>query len=162
MMRLVLLRKAAHRLHYRTVFRGLPISIENRRGSRRYWYDPLKDEDGSTKMRCPYGYIRLTHGADGDHLDCYLGPNKESDSVFIIRQVDPMTGRYDEDKVMLGFDTELDAQKAYLAHYDDPAFFGGIMPMTFNEFTRLLDEERSSARTRLTFRVTERVRGVRE
>ena len=44
------LQKAAHKLHYRTEFQGLPISIENRKGSYRYWHDPHTGEDGKSKM----------------------------------------------------------------------------------------------------------------
>jgi hypothetical protein len=125
------LEKAAHKLHYKTEFQGLPISIENRKGSIRHWYDPLEDRHGETKFKYPYGYIRLTEGEDGDHVDLYLGPDRESQHVFIVRQNDPTTGLYDEDKVMLGFRSMDEARKAYLEHYDNPAFLGDIdyLPM---------------------------------
>ncbi|KKL76549.1 hypothetical protein LCGC14_2043770 [marine sediment metagenome] len=122
------------KLHYRTDFHGLPISIENRKGSKRYWYDPLKDESGETKMNYAYGYIRSTEGADGDSIDCYLGDNKESTKVFVVHQNNPKTGKFDEDKVMLGFDTEKEAKKAYLTQYDDPKFFGSITEMNIDDF----------------------------
>lgn len=67
-------------------------------------------------------------------IDVYLGPNQEAKNVFIIHQNDPDTGKYDEDKVMLGFDNKNIAKKAYLDHYDDLDFFGSITIMSFSEF----------------------------
>lgn len=131
---LVVLLKAAHKLQGRIDFQGLPISIENRKGSVRKWYDPMKDEHGETKMKYAYGYIRATKGNDGDSIDCYIGPNKESRKVFVVHQNNPKTGKYDEDKVMLGFDSAVQAKKAYLVHYDDPKFLGSIEEMSFDDF----------------------------
>jgi len=116
----------AYKLQGRTTFQDLPISIENRKGSVRHWYDPMKDEHGETKMKYPYGYIRLTEGADGEHVDVYIGDNKNSRKVFVVRQQNPKTGEYDEDKVMLGFDNPKEAKEAYLMHYNDPRFFGSM------------------------------------
>ena len=132
-LRLVVLLKG-RKLHYRTEFQGLPISIENRKGSIRRWYDPLKDEKGETRMKYAYGYIRTTEGADGDSIDCYIGPNKESRRVFVVHQNNPKTGKYDEDKVMLGFSSRSHAKEAYLMHYDDPDFFGSIEELDINSF----------------------------
>ena len=124
----------SYKLQGRIKFQGLDISIENRKGSVRHWYDPLKDENGTTKMKNAYGYIRLTEGADGDHVDCYIGPDKEAGRVYVIHQNDPKTGKYDEDKVMLGFDSADEAKDAYLAHYNDPKFFGSIEEYNFLTF----------------------------
>ena len=46
-----------------------------------------------------YGYIRLTRGADGDHLDVYIGPDGETGRIFVLNQLDPRTGEFDEHKV---------------------------------------------------------------
>jgi hypothetical protein len=43
---------------------------------------------------------------------------------------------YDEDKVMLGFSSAGLAKQAYLAHYDQPAFFGGMSTMAMDQFKR--------------------------
>ncbi len=128
------LEKAAHKLHYRTEFQGLPISIENRKGSYRYWHDPHTGEDGKSKMYCAYGYIRLSTGSDGDCVDCYIGPDKESRKVFVVHQNVPKTGRYDEDKVMLGQDSAKAAKAAYMKQYDDPKFFGSMEELTIDNF----------------------------
>ena len=124
------------KLQGRTDFQGLKISIENKKGSVRKWYDPLKDENGETKMKHPYGYIRLTEGADGDHVDCYIGDDKEAGRVYVVRQKDPKTGKYDEDKVMLGFNTAEEAKEAYLMHFDDPRFFGSIDEYNIETFKK--------------------------
>ncbi len=126
--------KAAHKLQGKIKFHDLDISIENKKGSVRKWYDPLKDEHGETKMKCPYGYIKLTEGADGEHVDCYLGDKEDSKKVFVVHQQNPKNGKYDEDKIMLKFDTADEAKKAYLAHYNDPKFFGSMDELSIDNF----------------------------
>ena len=127
----------AYRVEHRR-YKGLPISIEQRRGGVRKWYDPLTGRSGKTKFRYPYGYIRGTEGEDRDHLDVFLGPNEASEYVFIIHQKSPETDLFDEDKVMLGFDGPEQAIDAYLAHYDNPAYFGSWDYMDFAEFKAAL------------------------
>jgi hypothetical protein len=122
-------------------FQGLPISIENYRGS----YRQGMDSDGriwKTFMHFDYGYIRLTKGTDGDHVDVYIGPNKTSDKVFIIHQKIPGTNTYDEDKCMLGFSSIEDAKAAYLRQYDKPGFFQGITTVSMAAFKIMLKEKR--------------------
>ena len=127
--------KSAYRVEHRE-FKGLPISIEQRKGGVRKWRDPLTGRSGETKFHYPYGYIRGTEGEDRDHVDCFLGPNEQSDKVYVVEQVSPETGLYDEDKVMLGFDSEEQAKAAYLAHYD--RFFGSIHYLDFSDFLEIL------------------------
>ena len=116
---------SGHKLQGRTTFQGMNISIENKKGSIRRG----TDSDGhkwAIKMHYDYGYIRGTEGADGDHVDCYLGGNEGAKKVYIIHQKIPGTDKYDEDKCMLGFDTLEEAKAAYLKQYDTPGFLGGI------------------------------------
>ena len=116
---------SGHKLQGRTTFQGMNISIENKKGSIRRG----TDSDGhkwAIKMHYDYGYIRGTEGADGDHVDCYLGGNEGAKKVYIIHQKIPGTDKYDEDKCMLGFDTLEEAKAAYLKQYDKPGFFGGV------------------------------------
>lgn len=122
-----------------TTFQGLPISIENERGS----YREGKDSDGHmwrTFMHMPYGYIRLTEGTDGDHVDCYIGPNKHSEKVFVIHQQDPDTKKYDEDKVMLGYNTAAEAKAAYIRQYDRPGFFQSMNTYDMATFKQMLKD----------------------
>jgi hypothetical protein len=129
----------ARKLHYRTTFQGLPISIENRKGSVRHWTDG-KGMEGKTKMLLPYGYVRGTIGADGDHVDVFLGPNKLSRRVWVVNQRAAHVDRrkFDEHKCMLGFDSKEDAKDAYLKHYDRPDFLGSVTEMTIERFKRWL------------------------
>lgn len=127
--------KAARSLHTRIEFQGLQLSIENRRGSIRQWYDPNANKEGMSRMSLPYGYIRMTEGVDGDHVDCFVGPHHDSTHAFIVRQKKaPEFIRYDEDKVMLGFRSAVDAKAAYMKHYDDRRFFGSMIKMPMEEF----------------------------
>lgn len=129
------LQKAAYKLQGKASFQGLPISIENKAGSVRKGKDP-NGHEWQTKMENDYGYIRLTEGADGEHVDCYIGPDKECEKVFVIHQVDPYSKdrKYDEDKVMLGFDNAYDAKEAYQKHYDRPDFFGQMSEWKIENF----------------------------
>ena len=107
----------ARKLAGRMEFQGLPISLEHKKGGVREGKDPDGNE-WRTKMLFPYGYIRGTRGADGDEVDCFIGDDKDSDKVFIIRTYKPGTLDYDEDKVMLGFSSPVEARRWLEAHYD--------------------------------------------
>lgn len=123
------------KLQDRISFRGLDIAIENKKGSVRRGVDD-DGEEWRTKLFHDYGYIRGTMGVDGDPVDVFVGPVKESDKVFVVHQENPENGKYDEDKVMLGFDSLDYARAAYLAHYDDQDFLGKITAMNFEEFKK--------------------------
>jgi len=72
-------------------------------------------------MESHYGYIKRTDGADGGNLDVFVGAEAEDSSlpVFVVNQVNPTTGKFDEHKVLMGFETEAAAEAAYLAEYDE-------------------------------------------
>jgi len=133
--------KAARKLHYRTTFAGLPISIENRKGSLRHWNDPETGESGSNRMAHAYGYIRGFTGADGDAVDVFLGPHADSEHVFIVNQRQAGDLRaFDEHKVMLGFRALNEARAAYLRCYDGmgPKLLGSIREWTLDRFKKWL------------------------
>jgi hypothetical protein len=121
-------------------FQGLNISIENAKGSTRSG----KDKNGkswSVRMPADYGYIKGTSGADGDHVDTYVGPNGDSDSVFVVDQKDLANGRFDEHKVMLGFKSLHDATEAYKAGFSDDKGaerMGHVARLTIHEFKNWL------------------------
>lgn len=97
---------------------GYQITIENPAGSVRRGTDP----DGKaweTKMHYTYGYIRGTRGKDGDHIDIFLSENPAKGNVYVVDQVDPKTGKFDEHKVMYGFGSKEEAREAYLSNYED-------------------------------------------
>lgn len=125
----------SRKLHYRTTWNGLPISIENRKGSKRYWYDKPTQRHGETLMHYPYGYIRLTEAADGDHVDVFLGPDEGAKFAFVVHQLrSPDFTEYDEDKVMLGFPSRAEAKRAYLMHFDSPKFLGDMIAIPRDKF----------------------------
>lgn len=112
---------------------GLPISIEQPRNSFREGVDP----DGThwrTRLAADYGYIRGVRGADGDNIDVFVGLVPESQHVYVINQVSPKTGQFDEHKVMLGFLDEADARRSYMESYSrDWNGLGSIIPCTIEQ-----------------------------
>ncbi len=86
-------------------------------------------------MKCPYGYIKMTKGSDGDHVDCYVGPHRDAKSAYIVHQMKaPEFKTYDEEKAMLGFNSTGEAKDAYLAHYNDKRFLGSMTTMPMEQF----------------------------
>jgi hypothetical protein len=122
---------ANRKLHKRVKFQGLDVSVENRVGSVRKGKDPHWGE-WSTKMLYDYGYIKGSKGMDGGGVDCFVGPNPSAKMAYVVHiKKLPDFKTFDEDKVMLGFDSKKAAKKAFMAHYDKPDFYGGmdVMPM---------------------------------
>ena len=126
---------SGHKLQGRRTFAGLKISIENRKGSIRRGIDS-NGHKWAIKMNYDYGYIRGTVGVDGDHVDCYLGDNEDAENVYIIRQNNPETHTYDEDKCMLGFNSLAEAKRAFLSQYDRPGFLGKIVTVRLDLFKK--------------------------
>lgn len=83
---------------------GMRISIENPQGSIRRGTDK-NGKAWACAMHGHYGYFKGTVGADGNQIDCFLGPDCENPNcpIFVINQVDPDTGIFDEHKVMIGY-----------------------------------------------------------
>jgi hypothetical protein len=100
---------------------GMDICIENPEGSTRRGTAP----DGTpweTTMGSHYGYFGQSKAKDGDHVDVFIKPGTPEDfsgQVFVVDQIEPETGKYDEAKAMLGYASEEEARDAYLANYDD-------------------------------------------
>lgn len=116
-------------------FQGLEIAIEQKAGTYRSWYNSFTGESGHTLMQCDYGYVKGSSGMDGDEVDVFLGSSLGSLNVFVITQMKgPTFTIVDEQKVMLGFDTEEEAKLSYLRHYNDSRFFGGIHYLTIEDF----------------------------
>ncbi|MCI9865519.1 PLxRFG domain-containing protein [Rhizobium skierniewicense] len=127
---------------------GLDISVENPAGSERKG----KSESGkewSVKMKSHYGYIRGTVGKDKDHIDVFVRPGTETlddaAPVFVVDQRDPARGRFDEHKVMAGFDNEAEAKAAYLENYTAGwKGLGDISQTTMGEFKNWLKSGKTS------------------
>ena len=123
-------------------FGGYDYTIENPKGSTRSG----KDADGKewkVTMHDTYGYIRGKFGKDGDHLDMFINDKADLDNwngdVFVVDQVNP-DGSFDEHKVMYGYDSMDDAEKAYLANYSKGwKGLGNITGASKDEFDKWLD-----------------------
>ncbi len=98
----------------RVTVQGIPLVIENPRGSMREWR-AADGTSGANLMKFHYGYFAGVIGADGDELDCYIGPYPESSRVFVINQ--QLGGEFDEHKVMLGFPDMATATAGYLSNF---------------------------------------------
>ncbi len=97
---------------------GLDITIENAKGAERRGVD-RGGKPWSVTMPAHYGYIKGTVGKDKDHVDVYVGPHPKSPHVFVVDQKDADTAKFDEHKVMLGFSSRAQAQRAYIAGFSD-------------------------------------------
>ena len=119
---------------------GLDIALENPKGSTRSG----TDQDGKawqSTMAHDYGYIKRTLGADGDHVDVFIGDKPDSEMVYVVDQVDPKTGKFDEHKVMMGFADEQAARAGYLGNYEAGwKGLGAIKAMPVEDFKRWVKE----------------------
>jgi hypothetical protein len=134
-------------------YKGLRVAIETPAGESRVNkkdpaspYPPLDDH---------YGEIVGADAIDGDFVDAFSNPDEAareaSKQVFIVDQIrptqegvaidktDPHTWEYDEAKVMLGYGSKAEAEKAYLRNYE-PGWqgLGEISAMSLPNFKRWL------------------------
>lgn len=101
-------------------FGGYDYTVETPKGVTRSG----KDEQGkpwNVTMHDTYGYILGKIGVDGDHIDMFINDAADLDTfdgnVYVVDQVNPETGEFDEHKVMYGYPDEAAATKAYLSNY---------------------------------------------
>ena len=130
---------------HRYQFDGIRVGIETRKGEVREGRSGL----WAVELLADYGYIMRTEGADGDRMDCYVGPYRpEQLAVFVIDQhKTDATGAFDEHKVMLGFQTITDAIACYDAGYPDgsgPKRRKRIWQMSWDQLKPWLSEAKRS------------------
>jgi hypothetical protein len=125
------------KLHGHTVFQGLPIAVENRKGSVRSGVD-RGGKPWRTVMKMPYGYIKGSKGADGEAVDVFVGPHEDATHAFVVHQHKPDGTGYDEDKVMLGLRNLKEAIKSYLQHYNSKKFLGPVKAVPMERLKELL------------------------
>lgn len=95
------------------------VVIEQPRGSVRSGVD-ANGKAWETTMQNTYGYFGGTKGVDGDAIDVFLGNDLDGwdgTTVFVVDQYNP-DGSFDEHKVMLGFNSQEEAEAAYFANYE--------------------------------------------
>lgn len=131
-----------HELQGHIDFQGLDIAVENRKGSVRSGKKP----DGGTwrtVMKAPYGYIEApAKGKDGESVDVYVGPKKDAPVAYVVHQHKPNGTGHDEDKVILGTESEEEAKRLYLQHYDDPKFLGPVSAVPVDRLKQLLEQKK--------------------
>lgn len=91
---------------------GIPLTFEAKAGGVRRGTVPKTGEPWETTMGATYGYAKGTEGADGDHVDFFVGPHPETDRAFIIDELG-RDGKFQQHKVMAGFLTTDDAIAAF-------------------------------------------------
>ena len=117
------------------LWNGLRLNIECPKGTWR------TGKTWTRRMKVHYGEIEGTKGVDGDPVDVYVGDNLSSPKVFVAHQNFTRgkdKGTYDEDKVMIGFDSIDQARKAYLDHYDSPDFLRSMTEMSIKTLKKML------------------------
>jgi len=133
--------QAQYKLDGRTTFQGLPISVENQKGSVRKG----KCEKGKpwscwrTRMTAHYGYLTNgMKGVDGDKLDVFIGPDENAKVAYVVHtKKAPTYKEFDEDKCMLGFGSAAEAKKAFIANYGgEEKHFGSMDAIPMNEFKK--------------------------
>ena len=112
---------------------GMVFTIETPKGGVRSG----TSKDGkkwSNTMTADYGYINGTIASDEDHIDVFVGPDPESEVVFVVDQIDQDTGKFDEIKVMFGYTNEAAAIEGYLSNYSKGWKVGEVTPLTVRQF----------------------------
>lgn len=122
----------------RVDFDGLPIYIETPKGELR------RGRGWATKVAADYGFITLSGSPEGaaEGLDCFIGDDAHSSSVWVIEQINPKTEEFDEYKVMLGFPARADALSAYRNSYSDDATdrIGAVRKLSLADFKKWLED----------------------
>lgn len=124
-------------------FGGYDYTVETPKGVTRSG----KDEQGkpwSVTMHDTYGYILGKIGVDGDHIDMFINDAADLDTfdgnVYVVDQVNPETGEFDEHKVMYGYPSEEAATEAYLAnHSKDWKGLGNVTSVPKATFDKWLE-----------------------
>lgn len=100
---------------------GLAIEIENPAGSVRKGV-AADGKAWESQMTAHYGYLANTIGVDGDELDVFVKAGTSPDwngTVYVVNQVDPLTAKFDEHKLVLGADSQQEAEAIYLSNYEE-------------------------------------------
>jgi len=118
---------------------GLNLVVENPRGTLRTGTD-IEGREWASEMPDHYGFIKGYEGADGDDVDCFIGPDLRCGEVYVITQNCPETGEFDEYKCMIGYTSPEHAEETYRQAYsDDWDGYGDMQVMPWDEFQDWLD-----------------------
>lgn len=119
----------AYRVH------GLELEVETPRGAVR------SGEGWAVALPADYGFVRGVEGADGDGVDCFVGPEPAGGrDVWIFNTLDPETGAFDEHKTMIGFKSKDEAVDCFKRAYHDDVVprVHSVHRVSMDEFKRWL------------------------
>ncbi len=122
-------------------FGGLDVTIETSSGETRRGVG-ADGKPWATVMPADYGYIRRTIGADDEQIDCYVGPNQDAARVWVVQQQGVGSPLFDEQKVLLGFNSRSVAIETYKHGFSDGVGqirIGDVLEMSVAEFKRQID-----------------------
>lgn len=97
---------------------GLGITVETPKGAMRRG-KAADGTDWEVEMPGDYGYFKRSKGMDGDHVDVTVGPDIDSDKIYVIDQVDADTKENDEHKVIAGTKSPEQAAELYRRQFSD-------------------------------------------
>lgn len=118
-------------------FQGLPICIENLRGTRR------QGNGWQVIMPADYGYIRRTGSAEGpdEGMDVFVGEDAQAPDIWVVDTAKP-DGSFDEHKCMLGFGSEREAIRCFKRAYTNGSDrIIGIKRMSVEGFKQWLETD---------------------
>lgn len=118
-------------------FAGLEILVENPKGSIRSGVSK-SGKRWAVKMTADYGYLKKANGEDGEGLDIFIGPDQHAPNIYVVHQNQPDTGKYDEDKLVVGVHSSAEAKALYLSNYDTPKFFRSVTEIPLASFKKML------------------------
>lgn len=142
---------------------GFDISIENPAGSTRSGTD-AQGNPWSVTMHNSYGYIRMTEGVDGDHIDIFLSDHIDdwNGTVYVVDQVNE-DGSFDEHKVMYGFNSAEEAREAYLSNYSEGwQGLGTITGVSREEFKKWVDSSHRKTKPFTEYKSVQTTEGQNE
>jgi len=142
---------------------GFDISIENPAGSTRRGTD-AQGNPWSVTMHNSYGYIRMTEGVDGDHIDIFLSDHIDdwNGTVYVVDQVNA-DGSFDEHKVMYGFNSAEEAREAYLSNYSEGwQGLGTITGVSREEFKKWVDSSHRKTKAFADYKSVQATEGQNE
>lgn len=127
-------------------FQGVSIALESPKGTMRSGVTP-DGAEWETVLQDDYGEIEDTKGADGDPVDAFVGTNYDSDKVFVVDQIVPKTGKFDEHKVIFGAEVQEQAENIYTRNYDKNwKGLGAITEMSMKEFKTWVAEPKNTVK----------------
>lgn len=136
--------EAGNYAHGHVQLHGMDISIETPKGAERRGKTADGKEWVNVNPLADYGYVKKSEGADDEQVDVYIGPDPQSNRVFVVDQHDPKTGAHDEHKAILGADTPEQALAIYDAGFSDGSGPSrrpnGGLEMSIENFKRWLKE----------------------